>query len=225
MRIIAIPDIHTRADILPELAEPLQQADLVLLAGDMTNGGNRGLAAMQNVLDTVHQFNSQVYSVPGNMDNDDILQMTEGLGINIHRRHIIHEGVAICGLGGALPFAGPFVFTEGELAAYLEESIATIPEETPLILVSHQPPYGTICDQLSGGQHVGSHAVRAFIEAYQPLVCFSGHIHEAVGTDTIGQTVVINPGAYVQSQSYAYAEIVDGALITAEVRSKRASQP
>ncbi len=54
--------------------------------------------------------------------------------------------------------------------------------------------------------HVGSRAVRAFIEAVQPLVCFTGHIHGGVGIDTIGVTRIVNPEP-LSSGGYAYAEI------------------
>ncbi len=35
-----------------------------------------------------------------------------------------------------------------------------------------------------GGRHVGSAAVRRFIERHRPLACFTGHIHEAAGMDS-----------------------------------------
>jgi len=38
------------------------------------------------------------------------------------------------------------------------------------------------------------------------LICFSGHIHEAQGMETIGETKVINPGP-LREGKYAYARI------------------
>ena len=110
-----------------------------------------------------------------------------------------------------------FVFSEEELAQYLEESIAGLPEGLPLVLVSHQPPYGTVCDQLDNGQHVGSHAVRAFIEQHQPLVCFCGHIHSGVGKDRIGESVILNPGRFNESRCYATATIEQRRLTDANI--------
>ena len=43
--------------------------------------------------------------------------------------------------------------------------------------------------------HVGSTAVREFIEEAQPDICLCGHIHESRAVDRIGRTVVVNPGA------------------------------
>lgn len=47
------------------------------------------------------------------------------------------------------------------------------------ILVSHDPPFGLGLGTLFSGQDVGSKAVRAFVEKYQPLLTLSGHIHES----------------------------------------------
>jgi Icc-related predicted phosphoesterase len=37
-------------------------------------------------------------------------------------------------------------------------------------------------------------------------LCFTGHIHEGIGIDRIGRTVIVNPGPF-RSGHYAYAEI------------------
>jgi len=74
----------------------------------------------------------------------------------------------------------------------------------------HAPPFGTMLDLAPeldankkpvtiAGQvnfvHVGSKAVTAAIERYQPLIGLHGHIHESYGHDKIGNTPVINPGS------------------------------
>jgi Icc-related predicted phosphoesterase len=41
----------------------------------------------------------------------------------------------------------------------------------------------------------GSTAVRAAIEAYQPLASLHGHIHESGGSVRIGRTVAMNAGS------------------------------
>lgn len=74
----------------------------------------------------------------------------------------------------------------------------------------HVPPYASGLDdapeldaslkvQTSLGQTrfkpVGSTAVRAAIERYQPLLGLHGHVHEAHAITRIGRTVCINPGS------------------------------
>jgi len=48
------------------------------------------------------------------------------------------------------------------------------------VLVSHAPPFGTVCDVNREGRHVGSRGLRAFIEDRQPYLTLHGHIHETV---------------------------------------------
>jgi Icc-related predicted phosphoesterase len=67
------------------------------------------------------------------------------------------------------------------------------------IWIMHSPPHGTFADMMYGPVHVGSRAVREFIETRRPRITLHGHIHEAPamsGTfaDVIGRTLVINPG-------------------------------
>jgi Icc-related predicted phosphoesterase len=63
----------------------------------------------------------------------------------------------------------------------------------------------TINDIVHGGRHVGSHAVRAFIEKYQPLACITGHIHEGIGIDKIGRTQIINPGPFRNGYYFTFS--------------------
>ena len=70
----------------------------------------------------------------------------------------------------------------------------------------------TLQVQTSGGQvkmaPVGSTAVRAFIETYQPLVGLHGQVHESQGHARIGRTLCLNPGS-------AYHEaVLKGVLIS-----------
>jgi len=76
------------------------------------------------------------------------------------------------------------------------------PERT--IYVFHCPPNNTNLDitsplSLSGKMHVGSMALRLFIEKYQPYLTLHGHIHETVEMsgnfkDKIGNTLCLASG-------------------------------
>lgn len=106
---------------------------------------------------------------------------------------------------------------ESYFEQHLQQAVSNIDTTLPMILVSHQPPYNTKADALPNGMHVGSKSVRNFIEQYQPLVCFTGHIHEGIGIDAIGDCKIINPGPVFKGQ-YAYAEISD-TIEVLEIRS------
>jgi len=85
------------------------------------------------------------------------------------------------------------------IAAALEELAAQAGPETLYVL--HSPPRDTHCDLVGARAHVGSRAIRAFIERRQPPLVLSGHIHESprvsgAWRDRIGRTVVVNPGQF-----------------------------
>ena len=74
------------------------------------------------------------------------------------------------------------------------------------IYVVHCPPNNTNLDitspqAKSDGMHVGSMALRLFIEKYQPYLTLYGHIHETVEMsgefkDKIGDTLCLASGNY-----------------------------
>jgi len=91
------------------------------------------------------------------------------------------------------------------------EQLARMSEPKRTIYVLHDPPCDTNLDLLYNGQHIGSMAVRRFIERYQPPLILSGHIHEAPRvsgkiTGRIGETLCVNPG---QTEAILQAVTVD----------------
>jgi Icc-related predicted phosphoesterase len=98
--------------------------------------------------------------------------------------------------------------TLGDFDAYLdaqptiEEELGRLNPERPgkTVAVMHSPPFETRCDVLFNGEHIGSRAIRRWIERHQPLLTLHGHIHESARQsgsffDRIGTTLVVNPGA------------------------------
>jgi Icc-related predicted phosphoesterase len=86
------------------------------------------------------------------------------------------------------------------IAEALEALAALSPPRDTLYLL-HSPPRDTSCDVIATRQHVGSRAIRAFIETQQPRLVLSGHIHESPRVsgewrDRLGETTVVNPGQF-----------------------------
>jgi len=102
----------------------------------------------------------------------------------------------------------PFRFDPGArvptIGAALDElALQSPPAETLFVL--HSPPYGTRCDMIGARLHVGSRAIRAFLEKHGPPLVLSGHIHEsprvsAAWQDRVGGTAVVNPGQFGTSR-------------------------
>ena len=206
MKIIAIPDMHGSTKGIRGITGALSGADVVLFVGDITHFGGEQDAA--EIIEGVRQYAKVIYAIPGNCDYDDVNHYLNEEGIGLHGKGTVMNGVAFVGVGGSLPAPGgtPTEYSETELKELLEGALEDIPKDLPLILIAHQPPIDTRIDQVSPGRHVGSKAVREFIEEHQPLICFSGHIHEGVGIDTIGKTKLVNPGP-LRNGAYAFAEV------------------
>jgi len=137
------------------------------------------------------------------------------MGINLNGRGVVIDEVGLFGLGGSppTPFATPSEFSEQELNTTIRQAYEDVKEARIKILFSHTPPIDTLLDRVRSGEHVGSQAVRSFLEESDCSACVCGHIHEAVGTDQVGSAVVINPGMLAQG---GYARIEwDGERLSA----------
>lgn len=128
-----------------------------------------------------------------------------------------------CGWSNLTPWHTPRECSEEELEQRIAKLMAQVKRPESAVLNLHVPPFQSGLDdapeldaqlrvQASLGQTrfkpVGSTAVRAAIERYQPLLGLHGHVHEAHATCKIGRTVCINPGS-------DYSEgILHGVLVT-----------
>ena len=214
MVIASLTDIHGEFARIGVMAEELRRADAVFLAGDLTQfGGHEDVA---RVVEAVRGVNPRVWAVPGNCDPVAVGQWLSEEGINLDRAVVAIGELSVVGLGGSLPCPGrtPNEFSDVQLEQRLGEIAGVLGDDRPDVFVTHEPPLNTINDLANNGRHVGSRAVREFIEEYQPLVCLTGHIHEGCGIDTIGHTKVVNPGP-MRLGGYARVEIEGGVAAAA----------
>ena len=218
MKIIALSDLHNDLINLAGMSNILAEADVVLLVGDLTNGGPANDAS--EVINLVRRFNTSILAVPGNWDKPEVDAYLSQEKINLHRRHILIDGLSFIGMGLSLPgiVPTPNEITESDFERFFVEIASNLKPTESEILMCHQPPYDTQNDLAQGKLHVGSKTVRAFIERRQPLICFTGHIHEGIGMDQVGRTKIINPGPLSEG-NYAYAEVTFEGIETFEVRS------
>lgn len=216
MRIMAFGDIHEYVHPLASLAQPLQEADLILVTGDLTRW--RGPDTAVKVLQAIQCYNPRILAQVGNTDRWETHHYLNQRGMNLHAQGHRFGDLGIFGVGGSTytPFYSPTEFSEEEIADFLLAGYAMVSDAVYTMLVSHCPPYGTAIDRLYSGQHVGSQSVRAFIEQYQPDLCISGHIHEAPGEDWIGRTCVLNPGMLAQG-GYVTVHCTPGGLLAQRI--------
>ncbi|MBA4357294.1 MAG: serine/threonine protein phosphatase [Desulfovibrio sp.] len=217
---IAVGDVHESAGMLDAIPG-IAGAEGLILTGDLTNRGRQAQAAC--VLDRAQGANPHVLAQMGNMDHPEVDALLTLRGQNIHRQaRLLAPGLVLMGVGWSTPtpFGTPSEISEAELEQWLDQThrqaqelaARDCPDGSALLLaVIHTPPLDTSLDRTSSGTHVGSRAVRAFIETAQPAVCLCGHIHEAVGEERLGRTHVLNPGLLAEG-GYVRLSLMDGGL-------------
>ena len=218
MKIIAISDLH--GDIKPIITYLKDnKVDLIIIAGDITNFGPPELG--EDILNEISSFEVPVLAVPGNCDPESInSSIDKSQAINIHARSMTIKNLGICGFGGSnpTPFDTPLEFEEVQIYDEAKKTIEGIKKQEITLFVTHAPPYGTKTDLLPSGAHVGSKSLRKVIEDVQPTLNICGHVHEARGTDKIGNTTIVNPGEL--SKGYACLIQLSDAPDTEEVKTE-----
>ncbi len=159
---------------------------LVIFAGDITNNTPQAFAVKLFTL--AKSMSCKVAAVGGNMDSLEVHKWLEAEGVSLHARKVVIDGHKLAGLGGGIEFRHntPVEYTEAQFASALEGLL-----DNDTILVSHTPPYDTVADITSAGVHAGSKSVRDAILKHQPKACLCGHIHEASGSQMLGNTLLL----------------------------------
>lgn len=191
LKILAISDPHGDYSKIKKMMERAGDFDLAVIAGDLTHFGPD-----EKVDELIEMFDRPVLAIPGNCDQRSILKTLDASkAVNLHGKNEQIGNIRFIGLGGSnpTPFNTPFELSEEEIENALEEMVCSAENADncgTIVLLTHAPPHGAR-DELPFG-HVGSKAVRKFLDRVDLIVC--GHIHEAKGTETVGKTVVVNPG-------------------------------
>src|SRR2546425_1558227 len=155
------------------------------------------------------------YIDAGNDDEPEIVsvlkqssyvEMPEGRIVMIDDEHeMISSGFA-----NMTPWHAPRDIPDEDLALFIETMASQLKVPERAVFNIHVPPYSTGLDiaplltddlkpivvgsDIATGP-VGSKAVRAAIERYQPLVSLHGHVHESRAVIKLGRTTCINPGS------------------------------
>ena len=206
-KIIVITDIHGKKENFALISKELSEADLIIFCGDITHFGDK--EAAHEILKEIEKYNCNLVGVIGNCDYPAAEKCLIEKRCDTASEDINKFGITFIGLNGSLVTLSntPNEHNEEYYKEELKRKLLSRKDKNEkIILISHQPPFGTINGKLPSGNYTGSHEIRNFIENIQPLICFTGHIHEGIGVDYIGKTSIVNPGAF-KSGYYASIEI------------------
>ena len=196
MKIISFGDVHEDTNNLIKIKSELENADLIIISGDLTN--YHGIVEAKKVLDSVKKYNKHLLAQYGNLDQPEVDGYLTKEGINLHGNGYLFEDIGIFGCGGSspTPFNTPSEISETDIKKYLTDGYSKVKDAKWKIMVCHTPPKDTAIDVIRSGLHVGSSTVREFIIQYKPDVCISGHIHESRGSEMLGNTIILNAGMF-----------------------------
>ncbi len=195
MKILVISDLHRSKKAAMQSANvaEVEEVDQILVLGDISHNDFKEATSLLELI-----ANSQdVCFVPGNMDSKELLNWTNDKIRNIHCKvEHCEGGLEIMGIGGSTitPFNTMIEFNEDEMISMLNNTSSNLKNED-FILVSHCPPKNTKVDKTNFGMHGGSKSIFSFIKERKPTLNLCGHIHEAFGTDKIGESLILNPGS------------------------------
>ncbi len=205
MKILGLTDIHGRMNYPEEVNEQMRSADLIVIAGDTTNFG--GYKEAERIIETIASINGKILAVHGNCDQSGAVELLSARQMNMHGMTKTIDDVQFTGIGGSnkTPFHTPHEYSDEEIKDILE-GIPAAPGARFRMLISHSPPFKSNVDKMLLGIHVGSKAIREYIETSQPDIVLCGHIHEARGFDHIGRTLIINPGPFPKHYAVIYID-------------------
>lgn len=182
MRVLALADIHDEEVVLEKL-QPMGKGgyDYVLIAGDSTRKSTSFVADILGIF-------PDAYIIPGNSEQANSLEILRKAKNYAHgKRFGLKEGYNIVGFGfsNPTPFGTPGEMKEDEIY----EGLLKLKIDEKTILLVHAPPYGVL-DEIKG-VHIGSKAVRRIIEEKRPFLVFCAHLHETMGSEKLGKTLVV----------------------------------
>ncbi len=194
--------------MVSRLAKAMDKSDVnnIFLLGDYSDGfkdAKENARDIDSILDILSPF--KVWAIPGNCDQRDSLVTFAKIGVNLHKNVVMFDNTQIIGIGGSnpTPFGTPFELSEDEIKDALNALEDRCKEGVQKVIMSHFPPYGTKCDYIGGGKHVGSKALSAHIRRSKPDIVLCSHIHECGRVnDRVDDTIIQNLGRISDGVAY-----------------------
>jgi len=220
MNILVVGDIHNDIENIMSYLDSISRLDfdVIVCPGDFSDVGLRGFTPLdiaKIVVSELKSFKRPVVAVPGNFDKD-IIPFLEEEAISVHGRGKVIGNVGFYGYGGArTPFGTTLEPSEEELLLGLDKGYEEAKDGKWKVQVTHMPPARTKMDLIYTGAHVGSEAIRKFIEERKPVAAICSHIHEGRGVDEIGSTKIVNAGRF--PEGYCGIITINDKEVTAKV--------
>ncbi len=204
-KILAIAEIQGEIENLLQIVKAIKEHenfDYVVCVGDfLSNEIIKGYSEeeiAEIIIEILKKLSNKLITVPGNNDGK-IIDLLREKTICVHNSGIILNDIGFYGFGGArTPIGTLFEPSETEFEVGLKNGFEKVKNAKFKIQLTHMPPKDTRLDLTLTNLHVGSEAIRKFILQNNPNVAICAHIIEAKGIDRLGNTILINPGKFVE---------------------------
>jgi Icc-related predicted phosphoesterase len=233
LRIAAVADIHygkhSRGEMHDVFADISQQADVLLLCGDLTDYG-RAEEAEQLAIDLRAAVRVPVIGVLGNHDFESgepklVCQVLENAGVNMLDGEALEIGgvgfAGVCGFGGGFgrrmlnawgePLIKQFVQEALDHAVRLEQALIKLQSERRVAVLHYAPIRATIAgEDPELFPFLGSSRLEEPINRFRVNAVFHGHAHNGTGEGTTANGIpVYNVSLPLLRQTGASFRIVE----------------
>lgn len=194
MKVLAFADLHGYDKALVSLKNKVKKSkpDLILCAGDFTLFEREII----KIIKKIDSFGKPVFLIHGNHESASLVKSLCNKSKNIqfiHKKIVELGGFLFFGFGG-----GGFSSSEKEFDVFVKKNKKRL-SSTPLVLITHAPPFNTKLDFLDYSKHhAGCKSFSNFIKKFDNVVlAVSGHLHETEGKkDVLNNAVLCNPGVF-----------------------------
>jgi Icc-related predicted phosphoesterase len=234
IRVAGAGDLHcselNRDHVAEAFAQVEHEADLILLAGDLTTHGEPEQAAV--LADAVRAISTPVLAVLGNHDlhsgrGEEIAEIVTDGGVILLDRasHVCEFGGRLVGVAGTKGFVGGFpgstlpdfgepllrrVYAEtGEEVEALERGLQEIAHcHVRIVLLHYAPTSDTLHGEPEGiWTYLGSQRLAAPIAEFRPDLALHGHAHAGAFEGAIGDVPVYNVAIHVTGKDFWIFEL------------------
>jgi Icc-related predicted phosphoesterase len=234
IKVAAAGDIHAGEPgderLAAVFADAARDADLILLAGDLTRHGDPGEVA--SLVEAVQGIETPVLAVLGNHDwhgnrCDELVEVLSGAGIRMLDKSsaLVEVGETSVGIAGAKGFVGGF--PDSTLTDFGEPSLRRVYAETTeeveglgraleeiascevrIVLLHYAPTSATLEGEPPGiWAFLGSDRLAGPIAQHRPDIVLHGHGHMGTFKGEIGDVPVYNVAQPVIGKDYELFEL------------------
>jgi Icc-related predicted phosphoesterase len=245
VRIAAAGDVHaseaTRARIEESFSAVEREADLILLAGDLTTQGEPEQAEV--LAEACRDLRVPVCAVLGNHDlhaghGDEVAALLKSAGVHMLERDstVLELGSQQVGIVGTKGFVGGF--TGSQLPDFGEPLLRRVYAETSeeveairrglqevahcpirIVLLHYAPTSDTLHGEPEGiWTYLGCDRLATPIAEYRPDVVLHGHAHSGSFEGAIGAVPVYNVAVHVTGRDFYVFEL-EGHEVEVETRA------